>query len=97
MQRLVALTQGLLLGWAGLGGWGSECSLVVAWPNACWGAWGLVLGLEGCIPENRCDWESGECLGGSGSWMRCWRAKPAGRELNSACRKCESLEQCHME
>lgn len=53
MQRLVALTQGLLRGWAGPGGGGSECSLVVAWPNACWGAWGLVSGLGGQYPREQ--------------------------------------------
>lgn len=61
--------------------------------NAAWWWLGLTLagehgvwswGWKGSIPEDRCDWESGECLGGSGSWMRCWRAKPEERELNSA-------------
>lgn len=68
--------------------------------NAAWWWLGLTLagehgawsrGWKGSIPENRGDRESGECLGRSGSWMRCWRAKPAGRELNSTYKKGESL------
>lgn len=45
MQRLVALTQGLLVGRAGRLGGG--CSLVADRPNACWEAWGLVRELTG--------------------------------------------------
>lgn len=49
MQRLVALTQGLLLGWDWVAV-GKGCSLVAGWLNACWGAWGLAWELEGQCP-----------------------------------------------
>lgn len=49
MQRLVALTQGLLVGRAGRL-WGG-CSLVADRPNACWEAWGLVRELTGQCPR----------------------------------------------
>lgn len=47
--------------------------------NAAWWWLGLTLagehgawswGWEGSVPENRCDWESGEYLGGWGEWIQ---------------------------
>lgn len=50
MQRLVALTQGLLLGW-GRVAVGEGCSLVADWLNACWGTWGSAWELAGQCPQ----------------------------------------------
>lgn len=72
--------------------------------NAAWWWLGLTLagehgawswGWEDCIPENRPDLGSGEYLGGWGSGFNQMldempRAKPVGRELNSASKKGES-------
>ena len=67
MQRLVALTQGLLLGW----GWvavGEGCSLVADWLNACWEAWGSAWELAGQCPQEA------DMIGG-------WGVAPWGMDL----------------